>query len=91
MPHGQITRVEVSARERASCGVRILEVPLHDDVSTCDNLAGGLAVAGYVHELITRGLCGGINDPDRGRGGKSVSLPRGKLGPFGKRERRPRG
>lgn len=91
MPHGQITRVEVPALKRASCGLRVLEVPPHDDVSTCDNLANGLAVAGDVHELITRGLCGGIDDTGRGRGGKSVSLTSGKLGPFGKRERKPRG
>ncbi len=90
MPHGQITRVEVSALERASCGVRVLEVPLHDDVPTCDNLADGFAVAGDVHELITGGFRG-INDTDRGSGGKSVSLPSGKLGPLGKRERKPRG
>ena len=91
MPHGEITRVEVSALERASRGVMILEVTLHDDVSTRDDLAGGLAVAGDVHELITRGLCGGIDDTDGGRGGKGVSLPSGKPCPFGKRERRPRG
>ena len=89
MPHCQITRVEVSTLESSSRGVRVLKVPLHDDVAACYNLADSLAVPRDVHKLIARCLRG-IDDTDRGRSGKSVSLPSGKPGPLGKRKSRPR-
>jgi hypothetical protein len=88
MPHGQISRMEVSAIERASCRVGILEVTLHDDVTTHDDLADRFAVAWDVDELFAR-FCG-TNDTEWERGGEGVSLPSRKFGPFGCREHSPR-
>jgi hypothetical protein len=54
VPHSQITRVEVSTVECAVGRVGILEVTLHDDVPSHDNLADRFAVAGNIYELVAR-------------------------------------
>jgi hypothetical protein len=88
VPHGQISRVEVSAVKRASCRVGVLEVALHDDVSTQDDLADRFAIAWDVDELFT-GFCR-TNDAERERGGEGVPLPSSKFGPLRCRKRSPR-
>ena len=90
VPHGQIARVEVSAVERASRRVGILEVALHDDVPAHDDLADRLAVAGDVDELFA-GLRRGANDAERERGREGVSLASDEFGPPGGGKRRPCG
>jgi hypothetical protein len=89
VPHGQIARVEVSAVERASCRIRVLEVTLHDDVTTHDNLADRFAVARDVYELFTGGGRR-MDDAEWERGGKGVPLPSSKFGAGGGGERIPR-
>jgi hypothetical protein len=54
MPHRRVTRVEVPALKHASRGVRVLEVPLHDDVPARNNLADCLTIPWDVDKL-TRG------------------------------------
>jgi hypothetical protein len=88
VPHGQITRVEVSTVERAGGLFGVLEVTLHDDVSAHDNLAERFTVTRDICEFVA-GRFGGIDDAEWGRGGVGVALPRIKFGPFGRGERRP--
>jgi hypothetical protein len=88
VPHGQVSRVEVSTVECASRRVGVLEVALHDDVPAQDDLAERFAVAGDVDERFA-GLCG-TDDADGERGGEGVSLPSSKFGPLGGGKRSPR-
>jgi len=81
--------MEVSTVERASCRLRVLEVTLHDDVPTQDNLADRFAISGDIHELFTGGFCG-TDDAEWERSGEGVSLSSGKLGALGGGERIPR-
>ena len=87
VPHGQIPRVEVSAIERASCRVGVLEVTLHDDVATQDDLADRFAIAWDVDEVLAG--FGGTNDAEWERGREGVPLMSSKLGSFRRGKRSP--
>jgi hypothetical protein len=74
--------MEVSAAERASSRVGILEVALHDDVSAHDDLTDCLAVTWDIYELFAGRFCG-ANDTEWKRGRKGMTLPSRKFGPLG--------
>jgi hypothetical protein len=73
--------VEVPAIERASRRVGVLEVTLHDDVATHDDLTDRFAVPRDVDELLAE-FCG-TNDAEWERGGEGVPLMSSKFGSFG--------
>ena len=89
VPHGQIARVKISAVERARSRFGVLEVTMHDDVTTHGNLADRVAIAGDIYELFAGGACG-TDDAQGERGGKGMPLSSDKLGALGGGERIPR-
>lgn len=89
MPHGQVAGVEVSAVERTRGRIGVLEVTVHDDVTTHGDLADRFAIARDIHELFAGSVCG-TDDAERERGGKGVPLPSNKFGALGGGERIPR-